>query len=322
MTGFVPLGSNSSLGVVQGDGTTFTIDSNGIGHANINLSRYWWYDDLIQDVTLIQGAWATLNSFVPVAGEWFFGAQIQLTTNQDTGSAEITYALYYSGYVISYGVITASVAGDYSATLLPTPVGTDGQHSIEFKAYTNQKDIIVLVAPHTYVFGFSGGVAGFGTSHLYLGNNTIGASTMFLPFDTTVLKQITLPSSGIITSIGAYVVNYLPNHQSAAGVGVLSDNGGVPGQIIAYSPFTPESNVFLAQQPGWLHMPVGVWLPAGTYWLAFVAADADGQFLIYYDSGGSDVTWQTDGAWLSQGGQYSLVQTTQNFSIRADFLFA
>jgi len=107
------------------------------------------------------------------------------------------------------------------------------------------------------------------------------------------------------------------------GFAVMEDDTGVPKKLI--SGFAePGSSVFIdkAATARWFHAPVGMWLVAGDYWIAFAQHSATGSenTEIAYDTGGSDPYFTSGGDWATEGDQYANTDSTYKFSIRASII--
>jgi hypothetical protein len=170
---------------------------------------------------------------------------------------------------------------------------------------------------------------GGGLTHTYVGYNTIGASTLNMVIGTVYLKKITLAAAGFLASISAYVKETGDNILSIAAA-VFDDTGGgapsVQHVIGASTTGIPSAgnqvwstgSVF-AQR--WFHMPIGVYLPAGDYWLAVQAVAVNaGNIQIAYDTGGSDYSYVPGGVWFADGTRYTPSADSRHYSIRGDLL--
>lgn len=163
-------------------------------------------------------------------------------------------------------------------------------------------------------------------THAYLGYNTIGGSNETITARRVYAKSVTPGTDGLIASIGARLSQSSDNVFDMA-VAVFSDNGGVIGNLLAVT--TPQSTSLVLEDSAtptyaaaWIHVPVGLWVVAGTYWIAVMlnSANGGGTFLLAYDGSGSDRYYTSGGAWFAHGGRYSQTDSTQKYSIRASFL--
>lgn len=164
--------------------------------------------------------------------------------------------------------------------------------------------------------------AGGGATHSYIGYNVVGGSNGNSPAAPFVIyKAVTLATDGYVTSIGMYVKPPTGNGQWEASVALLTDSAGSPAHVLCQG-----WNV--ASQPAsglaaWTHVGLGVWVPAGTYWLAW-ADNSGGTFLAYYWDTGSD-KYASPSNYLNildigTSGAGTVTATTKKFSLRADFL--
>jgi hypothetical protein len=186
---------------------------------------------------------------------------------------------------------------------------------------TSENDTSKRLAPDG-----AGGVAwaagGGSISQAYVGYNTIGASWETLTARRVYLKQITLASDTQLMSIDMYL---RPSTDNLTGlrVMVLTDNAGAPDVLIAQGSGTRDGDIYLsnsASMPGagrWLSIPLGVYLPAGTYWIAFVSSNA---FLdVAYDGSGSDQYFTPSGYYATGAypSAWAITTGARKYSIRA-----
>jgi hypothetical protein len=170
---------------------------------------------------------------------------------------------------------------------------------------------------------------GGGLTHTYVGYNTIGASTLNMGIGTVYLKKITLAAAGFLASISAYVKETGDNILSVAAAVYDDTGGGAPSvqHVIGASTTGIPSGGNQVWSTGsvfaqrWFHMPIGVYLPAGDYWLAVQAVAINaGNIQIAYDTGGSDYSYVPGGVWFADGTRYTPTADSRHYSIRGDLL--
>lgn len=170
-----------------------------------------------------------------------------------------------------------------------------------------------------------GGTSGSGTLiHTYYGYNSVGGSSVTMTAYRWLLKKITIANAGMLLNIGAYVLG-VADQVHSFGVGLLDDNSGSPGKIIAYNTQASTYEVILTAASQsivarWIAIPVTCYLAPGDYWLAFCYF-AGSAAIIYYDGSGTDRYYSTAGnRWLADGGFYSDSDSGNNYSIRASVI--
>lgn len=169
----------------------------------------------------------------------------------------------------------------------------------------------------------SAGGAG-GINHSYVGYNTVGASveTMAALGATSIrFKTVTLASAGLITSIGVNLTDSGTNGVSMLYGGLYEDNAGTPRNLLAVTGGSPANDTFvLKARARWVHMPLGYYAAAGTYWLAVVNTDSSATLQIAYDTGGSDKSTLPTGGWIQDADFATITTGSKNYSIRASVL--
>lgn len=170
---------------------------------------------------------------------------------------------------------------------------------------------------------------GGGLTQAYEGHNSIGATTETATVSRTYVKKITLAEGRLLASVDIYL-KQLTAAQAFAVAGVLYDDvSGEPVHLMAVSgdpnqAINPYRVSGVAGDARWLSMPMGVWLPAGDYWIGFRIL-TQAQATVYYDAaGGSDAYWDAGGnsfytdAPDTSGTVYTRNDTTRRYSIRAN----
>jgi len=175
------------------------------------------------------------------------------------------------------------------------------------------------------------GADGGGVTQEYLGYNVIGVSTEAMAVSRVYAKKITLAAAGLLTSIEAYVDGGNANDVlGGLAAAVYDDTAGTPNRVVAYVQ-GDDASVLLDDtsgaggntDPRWLAIPIGKWLTAGDYWIAYQHGRAAGaETRIYFDGSGSDRTYDPGGAsyWFVDWGFYAPTTTANRYSIRANIL--
>lgn len=199
---------------------------------------------------------------------------------------------------------------------------------------TTETDDTLVLAPDG-----AGGVefraeagGGGGITHTYLGTSTIGGTAVTVTQDDAHTKAITVPSGGgLLTSIELYVKTNAANVGFAWAAMLYDDNGSGKPVHLLQAVFTPSwvLNMYrvsgVAGDARWVSLPVGRFLPAGTFHIGFEIKSSAGNHNVYYDAG-SDWRWGKGGnTFLSDapdtsGTVYTLVNSTRDYSLRAGLL--
>ena len=210
------------------------------------------------------------------------------------------------------------------------PAGADGTDGVGVPAGGTLDQILAKASNADYDTEWVDNAGGGGAlAQSYIGYDAIGGSTDVSSANTIkqFAKRVVLSSPGFLAGIDVYIKGNASN-VSAIGAGVFTDNSGVPGNVIAgiglteRSPFSGTSDwnltYNLSVTPRWVTIPVGIWLPAGTYWIVVQSGGiAAGAITHYYNSGGSDYTKTAGGTfWGDTGGTNS----GREYSIRATIL--
>lgn len=162
-------------------------------------------------------------------------------------------------------------------------------------------------------------------AHSFIGYPTIGGTPEAWGSQTFRAKQVVLPAAAILLSVDFYIDQTANNVEATPVANVWADEGGKPGIVIAYG--GAPANMFLGEPPGaftftprWLACPVGLYLPAGTYWIGgALSGGADVQ--LYKDGSGTDVTMAAVAGILVIDGQRSANTVTSNkYSIRGSVI--
>jgi hypothetical protein len=155
----------------------------------------------------------------------------------------------------------------------------------------------------------------------YVGYNAAGGTTDAVGSGAwkQVFKRFTLSQPALVSSVDAYVKGNAANVATLF-ASVWDDNAGVPGKIVALGPAGERLaastndqlfNAAFTATARWVAVPVGVYLPAGTYWLAING----GSFLtLHYDSGGSDYTASEVATWFNETS--TKTNSSRNYSLR------
>lgn len=159
-------------------------------------------------------------------------------------------------------------------------------------------------------------------SHSYIGYNTIGASQEAVTNGRVYLKKVTIAADGVLTSIGAYydMPSTAGTHQT--GVVVHADVAGAVGEPIAHSPCIDVSGTGLVTATSnaqWRHMPMGLFLPAGDYWIGIMFRGDGVAPDLYYDAG-ADRIYTSGDVYFASPTVHADSDSTRQYSIRGSFL--
>ena len=170
-------------------------------------------------------------------------------------------------------------------------------------------------------------VGGGGLSHSTLGTTSLGGS-----FDTTqktIMKKVTLAAAGFIAAIRVGVKGQASGSMGL-NVGVFSDNSGTPLSVIATNAKTRTillstggliGEAVLSSTARFIAVPLGLWVPAGDYWIAAIGIASSGNDVqLAYSSGtGSDRTKASTDGFYDHAMSASSTGT-HDYSIYADIL--
>lgn len=154
----------------------------------------------------------------------------------------------------------------------------------------------------------------------FVGYNTAGGSWETGTLRRVYCKQVTLANDCLVTSVDAYLRPSTDN-VTTIGTTILSDAAGAPSVLLAMNDFAASYLSNSSSMPGaarWLAMPMGTWLPSGTYWICIMLGS--NTIDIAYDGSGSDQYFTPSqnlltGAYPSV---WALTTGLRNYSIRAN----
>ena len=202
----------------------------------------------------------------------------------------------------------------------------DGDHASRPAA--NSGCILYACTDHGLVYRSDGsawstwatlGDPGGGGSLSRLGTTTIGGSTEQTTLTRHYVKSISVPGEGVIVSVGVYTRARSAGANTGLRGIVYADNAGAFAQVLGSS---VDRHVLTtgatSDHPRWLHLPVGVYIPAaGTYHIGVHAENAS--LDLYYKEGGSDRYNAANWTYAWDGGYNAQTATTRDYSIYAVF---
>lgn len=171
----------------------------------------------------------------------------------------------------------------------------------------------------------SGGSGGM--THTYVGYNTAGSSWETPTDLRNYLKSITLASAGFLASIGFHVRGTADAINGFFSPRVWADSAGSPTSLLAFGmneqTVVSDSTSSFPDPGYWVHAPIGIYLPAGTYWIGGIKQGL-GSMDIAYDGSGSDKYFGnpsgTPYAIHANHSSVTVSNTTNKYSIRASVL--
>jgi hypothetical protein len=163
---------------------------------------------------------------------------------------------------------------------------------------------------------------GGGVSHTYLGYNTIGGSTEAATAFRWYMKKITVASDGLLASVGAYLRNAANGNTPTVLFAVWEDNAGDPRYLFAASSplviLPDHANDASAGTARWFHQAMGLWVPAGDYWIGVQASAAT--LVLTKDGSGADRYYTTTYSGAEDAGYRTVTTTTDRYSLRASLV--
>lgn len=164
--------------------------------------------------------------------------------------------------------------------------------------------------------------AGSGSTHSYLGYDTVGGTTEQTTAYRWIMKKITVSSAGILQSIGVYLKTRSDGATPTLTTCIWEDNSGTPRYIYGGSSPVTMNPDHVSGVGGnaarWIQYPTGIYLAAGDYWIGVQSNTNACDF--YKDGSGSDRYFTSTFAGWEDAGFRAITTTTDRYSIRASFL--
>lgn len=161
---------------------------------------------------------------------------------------------------------------------------------------------------------------GGGMAHAYLGTNSVGGSVESMTDSRMLMKRITLPSDGLLVSIGAALQMQTNGAVDGLYGGLWSDSAGSPTSLIAITA-PPVQTLYINTTNRWLEMALVKYLTAGDYWIGIASGLGGSRLNIAYAAGGSDRYYTAGGDYTSDSVNMGGTTTgTRDYSIRAGVL--
>lgn len=197
-----------------------------------------------------------------------------------------------------------------------TANATSGHHGLLPKLSGSASD--VLKGDGSWGAGGGGGI-----THAYAGYNTVGGSSEASVVNRQYMKSFTLAAAGVITSLGVYIKTNTDGASGLVGL-ILADSGGAPADILAIT--GSQTQNFMVQESSsahtgpaqWVHLPVGLYVPSGTYWMGWMTMNTQIDF--YYDGSGSDQYGTSTTTFVFDGRRYTLTNSTKKYSARVSVI--
>lgn len=165
-------------------------------------------------------------------------------------------------------------------------------------------------------------ITGSGSTHSYLGYDTVGGTTEQTTAYRWIMKKITVSSAGILQSIGVYLKTRSDGATPTLTTCIWEDNSGTPRYIYGGSSPVTMNPDHVSGVGGnaarWIQYPTGIYLAAGDYWIG-VQSNMNGCDF-YKDGSGSDRYFTSTFAGWEDAGFRAITTTTDRYSIRASFL--
>lgn len=247
--------------------------------------------------------------------------EVTLGVAQEAIASNATGRVLIAGYAALVNVPASVTRGHYveTHTVAKQATGNSTRRSGSFGQFLTGG-----TTPAAMLWGSTDQTAsaGAGLTHAYVGYNTVGGSTEALVDLRQYYKKVTLASACMIESIGVYIKQVTAGHVIGMAVGVLQDTAGTPDSVLAYNN-NGASSSFLSTNNGaagaarWVQMPIGLYAPAGDYWLAVCLTATAAGHQVYYDGSGSDKYHLNGALRITDSGWTTVTTSSNKYSIRA-----
>lgn len=217
---------------------------------------------------------------------------------------------------------------DTVAATVTVQVNNDGTKRVLISCTLGVGETLQYVDGHGFVVIDASGFLkrSSGLTHSYVGYNAAGGSTEIMTTNRWYCKKFTMSKSGLLVAGEAYVENQ-GDYVGGWSMAVFADNAGSPGILISFAGLNTNPGYDMdlyngaAALPRWLARPLAKYLVTGDYWIGVcTTSTGDNRNILHYDGSGSDQYFDSAGAWVADGGRYTLVPTTNRYSIRASIL--